>query len=358
MPIELGVWKINGALERVPFSSMESEQKLEEAITKDIGIIDSSLLLIGRQVMTAFGKIIDVLAINSEGNLTIIELKRNKTPREVVAQTLDYASWVLTLTYDDVVRIFNEKNPGLTFEEVFTEKYEVNLPERLNESHNLIIVAAELDNATERIINYLNGYGVPLNVVFFRYLKAGDNEYLVRSWLLDPNQVEAQSSKANTSKTGKQPWNGRDYYVSLGDGEFRSWEDCRKYGFISAGQGRWYSNTLSQLSPGSRVFACIPKTGYVGVGIVQETVVPIKDFTVLIEGEQVSLLEADLEVSMDIDIDDPDLCEYIVRVEWQKTVSKAQAYWEKGMFANQNSACKLRNQFTLERLAKFFEVDE
>jgi hypothetical protein len=358
MPIEFGVWKINGELERVPFSSLESEQKLEEAISKDIGIIDPSLLLIGRQVMTAFGKIIDILAINSEGDLTIIELKRNKTPREVVAQTLDYASWVQTQTYNDIVRIFNEKNPGLTFEKAFTERYEVNLPERLNESHNLIIVAAELDNATERIINYLNSYGVPLNVVFFRYFKAGDNEYLARSWLLDPNQVEAQSSKANSSKTGKQPWNGRDYYVSLGDGTFRSWEDCRKYGFISAGQGRWYSNTLSLLSPGSRVFACIPKTGYVGVGIVQETVVPIKDFTVQIDGMQIPLIEADLEVSMDIDIDDPDLCEYVVRVEWQKTVSKTQAYWEKGMFANQNSACKLRNQFTLEKLAKFFEIDD
>ncbi|MDG0810617.1 endonuclease NucS domain-containing protein [Cohnella rhizosphaerae] len=309
---------------------MESEQKLEEAISKDIGIIDPSLMLIGRQVMTAFGKIIDILAINSEGCLTIIELKRNKTPREVVAQTLDYASWVQTQTYNDIVRIFNEKNLGLSFEKAFTERYEVNLPETLNESHNLIIVAAELDNATERIINYLNSYGVPLNVVFFRYFKAGENEYLARSWLLDPNQVEAQSSKANSSKTGKQPWNGRDFYVSLGDGPFRSWEDCRKYGYISAGQGRWYSNTLSQLNPGSRIFACIPKTGYVGVGIVQDTVVPIKDFTVQIEGKPTPLIEADLEVRMDIDINDPDLCEYVVRVEWQKTVSKTQAYWEKG----------------------------
>ncbi|WP_306304855.1 hypothetical protein [Piscicoccus intestinalis] len=33
-----------------------------------------------------------------------------------------------------------------------------------------------------------------------------------------------------------------------------------------------------------------------------------------------------------------------------------QAYWEKGMFANQNSACKLRQEFTLERLAQHFHV--
>lgn len=30
--------------------------------------------------------------MNSEGDLTVIELKRDRTPREVVAQVLDYAS--------------------------------------------------------------------------------------------------------------------------------------------------------------------------------------------------------------------------------------------------------------------------
>ena len=49
-------------------------------------------MIIGRQINTAFGKYIDIQAMNSEGNLVVIELKRNRTPREVVAQTLDYAS--------------------------------------------------------------------------------------------------------------------------------------------------------------------------------------------------------------------------------------------------------------------------
>ena len=37
---------------------------------------------------------------------------------------------------------------------------------------------------------------------------------------------------------------------------------------------------------------------------------------------------------------------------------KAQAYWEKGMFANQNSACKLRQEFTLDRLTRHFNIDD
>jgi RecB family endonuclease NucS len=60
------------------------------------------LLLIGRQIQTDYGKFIDMLALDQEGNLVIIELKKNRTPREVVAQTLDYASWVQNLSYERI----------------------------------------------------------------------------------------------------------------------------------------------------------------------------------------------------------------------------------------------------------------
>lgn len=51
--------------------------------------------------------------------------------------------------------------------------------------------------------------------MFFRYFEEGENEYLVRSWLIDPNQVEAQASRASIVKGGKEAWNGKDYYVSV-----------------------------------------------------------------------------------------------------------------------------------------------
>jgi RecB family endonuclease NucS len=38
-----------------------------------------------------------VLGLDSEGVLHILELKRDRTPRDVVAQALDYASWVQEL---------------------------------------------------------------------------------------------------------------------------------------------------------------------------------------------------------------------------------------------------------------------
>jgi RecB family endonuclease NucS len=61
---------------------------------KDPSMLGIDVLLVGRQVTTASYGRIDLLAIDDEANLVVLELKRNKTPREIVAQALDYASWV------------------------------------------------------------------------------------------------------------------------------------------------------------------------------------------------------------------------------------------------------------------------
>jgi hypothetical protein len=355
MPIELGIWKLGAKLQRVMFSTIDSESKLEDVLCEDLSLLSPQLMLIGRQVPTDFGKFIDILALDAEGSQTVVELKRDKTPREVVAQVLDYASWVQNLSYEQIADIYAEQN-GKAFEEGFAEAFDTGPPEKLNESHNLVVVASELDAATERIINYLaDNFGVPINAVFFRYFREGESEYLTRTWLIDPQEAEVKSAKS-AGKKEREPWNGRDFYVSFGD---RSWEDATTYGFISGGGGKWYSQTLSLLFPGARVFVNIPKHGYVGVGTVTETARPISEFTVHLNGSEIPILEAPLQApEIGATKDDPDKREVLVRVEWLKTVPQSDAYWEKGLFAVQHTACRLRNRFTLERLTQHFGLTE
>ncbi|MFC1735515.1 endonuclease NucS domain-containing protein [Candidatus Hydrogenedentota bacterium] len=355
MPIEVGIWKLGDGAKKVNFTPMETESKLEDILVEDLSILSPDLMLLGRQIATSHGKFIDILAMDPEGALVVVELKRNRTPREVVAQLLDYASWIQGLTYEDIAGIYAEKNGGKALEEGFAEAFERDQPDELNQTHRLIVVASELDSSTERIIGYLTeNYGVPVNALFFRYFKDGNSEYLTRTWLVDPHEA-----KTGTVSKGREPWNGQDFYVALGEDDNRNWEDCVKYGFVSGGGGRWYTQTLKQLFPGARVFACIPKTGYVGVGTVTAEVCLVKDFTVNIDGKEIPILEAPLKATnMDKDMEKEELSEQLVRVEWEKTIPREQAYWEKGFFANQNTVCRLRNKFTLERLARFFGVDE
>jgi hypothetical protein len=174
--------------------------------------------------------------------------------------------------------------------------------------------------------------------------------------LIEPTLAEAHAR--GSAGKGKEPWNGQDFYVSVGEGPHRSWEDFRRFGFVSGGGGQWYSRTLDALKPGHRVFACIPGTGYVGVGTVKDTSRPVREFMVPQDGAEIPILQAPLDAKgMGEYAADPERAEHLVRVEWLKTLPKENAIWEKGMFANQNTACALRNRFTLERLVQGFGLE-
>src|SRR4051794_36614048 len=93
MPVEVGLWRVDGeAPQRIRSTGIELEAQLEKLIELDPAILGDPLLLIGRQVATSPGGFVDLLAIDAEGNLHVLELKRDRTPRDVIAQVLDYGS--------------------------------------------------------------------------------------------------------------------------------------------------------------------------------------------------------------------------------------------------------------------------
>ncbi len=214
-----------------------------------------------------------------DASLVLIELKRNRTPREIIAQALDYASWVEQLTPTDIAKIYGRFSGGGNLGEAFRSRFGAKLDEdSLNDSHQIIIVAAELDAATERILGYLNSRDVAINAVFFQVFQHGQDQLLSRAWLIDPAETQANVAASTKETRDKEPWNG-EFYVSFGLDETRRWDEARRYGFISAGGGLWYTRTLKLLSPGDRVWVKIPKTGYVGVARVAEVAQSVKDFT-------------------------------------------------------------------------------
>lgn len=57
-------------------------------------------------------------------------------------------------------------------------------------------------------------------------------------------------------------------------------------------------------------------------------------------------------------LDNNELCEHVVLVKWIKDVSKENAFWTKGLKANQNNAYKLRSQYTIEKALNYFGIEE
>ena len=344
------LWGIAGQrLQPLPVERLNSEDRLEAWLADDIGILSEGLLLIGRQVTTAHGGRIDLLAISEDGALSIVELKRDKTPRDIVAQVLDYASWVRRLDTPEIHEIAEGfwKSKGWTFVDAFREKFDAFPPEPLNASHSMIIVASVLDPASERIVEYLSqDHNIGINTAFFTIFRDDDRQYLSADWLMDQDEVVER-----TERKVKAPWTGFKY-VNAGESEQRAWADMRRYGFIAAGHGpRWSRQLIERLVMDDKIYAYQKGAGYVGLGKIIGEAVMAKDLVI----DGIPLLERKLsQPGLQHDRDDPELAEYVVPVQWSKTFDVAKAKTFPGAFASQHVVCKLSDPATLAFLEKEF----
>ncbi len=106
------VWKVGAQPLPLTITTLLNEQQLEDMIVSTPQILSSEWMLIGRQEQTGLGGRIDLLAIAPDASLVLIELKRDRTPREIVAQALDYASWVERSTADQIAQIYRRFSSG------------------------------------------------------------------------------------------------------------------------------------------------------------------------------------------------------------------------------------------------------
>jgi hypothetical protein len=225
----------------------------------------------------------------------------------------------------------------------------------LNQSHQIIIVAASIDDSTERIVAYLSDRDIPINVLCFQVFAFGSDQLLSRAWLLDP--VRTQVSAAATPAGPSEPWNG-EFYSSFGHGKERSWADAVQYGFICGGGGSWYSKTLQLLGPGDRVWVKIPGEGFVGVGRATGRAQPASTFKVETPTGELPAVDVLRGAAYHREfLNDPERMEYFVPIRWMQTVPVDKAVQEIGLFGNQNTVCKptaLKWRSTVERLKQKF----
>lgn len=132
-----------------------------------------------------------------EGNLTLVELKRDRTPRDVVAQILDYASILYQNGMDeiekavksqssfsngieDIIGKFKEQYPEYS-EELETDAIRKKIENSINSGFlQLLIVSYEVDEPIRRVTEYLREvYGMKIYCVEFDYFADEENEYFV-----------------------------------------------------------------------------------------------------------------------------------------------------------------------------------
>jgi len=147
------------------------------------------------------------------------------------------------------------------------------------------------------------------------------------------------------------------YLVNVGDGPARSWEDGRKYGFISAGGARRWSEQLRRLSIGDVIVPYLKSHGFVGIGRVAQEPVPVFDFRYRGRRLSAHMLK---QPGLLRHAGDAERSEYVVGVKWIRQVSAAEAKFRRrgGLFTTQLVVAALARQpRTLRFLNEAFRVN-
>lgn len=170
---------------KIPFQAEHEEAILEEWLEKNPdGIVeDGKLLIIGRQVRTNLGSSIDLLALDRQGNTVVIELKRDRTPRDTLAQALEYASFVETLDaeqLEDVLRTYLA-NDAESLAQYHRVGFRLSPDEAVvfNEGQRLVIVGQRVTPEIRQTASFLRNKGLRVTCLEFSFFQSDAGQMLI-----------------------------------------------------------------------------------------------------------------------------------------------------------------------------------
>ena len=141
------------------------------------------------------GTSVDLLGLTVDGRIVVVELKRDRAPREAVAQALDYASWIAGKSpaeIEEIATAYLKRPLSAVFQERFGQS-----PEISDSPPTVLVVGSRLDAATERMIQYLGRtFDMDINGLIFRFIQddAGPR-YLIPTLVAEEKSTTPDSYK-------------------------------------------------------------------------------------------------------------------------------------------------------------------
>jgi hypothetical protein len=191
----------------IGFQTESQEMVLETWLENNPAKIieDGNLLIIGRQVTTNLNSYIDLLAIDRQGDLVVIELKRNRTPRETLAQALEYASFVEKLSFEQLDEIFRKYfgDEVLNLAQYHREYFNLVSDEAVvfNNDQRIVIVGQKITPEIHQTSTFLRSKGVRVTCLEFTFFKADDGLRLLSTSIV----VGDESVKISRVSSGSLP---------------------------------------------------------------------------------------------------------------------------------------------------------
>lgn len=199
------------------------EEDLEDWVENNPSILGEDLLIIGRQVWIPGVKDkIDLLALDTNGNTVIIELKRGRLKDPVDIQSLRYASYISRWEFVDLEtqakKYFLEKGEE---DFNFNEKYEdfcssAGLDEvpDLPSDQRMIIVGSKVKEKLGSVALWLRQHNIDIKVIEVSSFKDGENLFLTPQIII-PIPTAEKFEIGKRALRRDRPWriNGEEWHL-------------------------------------------------------------------------------------------------------------------------------------------------
>ncbi len=187
-------------------------EKWLESNSDDI-LEDGKLLIIGRQVTTNLGSVIDLLGIDREGNAVVIELKRDRTPRDTLAQALEYASFVEELDTDQLAEILQcyLSDEALNLAIYHRNYFELASDEAVsfNKEQRIVLVGQRITGEIRQTASFLRKKGMRVTCLEFSYFQANGGKHLLSYDIV----VGKEPTKTKQISSGALPVVSQDSFI-------------------------------------------------------------------------------------------------------------------------------------------------
>lgn len=179
---------------------------IQEWIDRSPAILGEELLVIAKELSLPSGIRLDLLAIDRNGNLVIIELKRDDSGRDIEWQAIKYASYCSNFLPNDLFQHYatylevDEDEAQLAIEEFMDAELDA-----LNKIQRIILAAQSFHSDVASAVLWLRDFGLDISCVRLRAYMDQDEDLFINPEVIIPlpeaqDYIQRKEAKQQESK--------------------------------------------------------------------------------------------------------------------------------------------------------------
>lgn len=320
-----------------PQRGIKERADLQRLLRANIGVVAPDVLIIAEEFAEwdDSKRRIDLLGVDDKGNLVVLELKRDDDGGHMELQAIRYAAMVSGMTFARAVEVFqtylNKDKGGQDARALLLEFLGLQEPREDDFARDvrIMLVAADFSKELTTAVLWLNERDLDIRCVRLKPYANGEQTIIDAQQVVPLPEAEEYMIRVR-EKAGTVREAGREsgadtgyWFMNTGDsgnGQ-RAWEDCVRYGFMTAGGGQKWIDDAKKLKVGDKVFAYLSGYGYVGLGTVTAEALPFNDFVPAGQSKPLPALSLSARPQRER-MADPKCWDLCAAVKWVKTLDR------------------------------------